>query len=115
MGKYEVSKRTLGQHPPPPASSKKLGPTHSSDSNGVEAKIYSDTFSAARAKFREYVGERGRRDTQEIISRHEFKKGLESTLFFPLRYKYTHAKYSTTPNKCSSGNRFKRRVLHEQA
>lgn len=74
-------------------------------------------FIPTPSKFREYAGVRGRRDTQEIISRHEFKKGLESTQsFFPLRYKYTHAKYSTTPNKCSSGNsRFKRWVLHEQS
>lgn len=27
-----------------------------------------------------------------------------SIFFFPLRYKYTHPKYSTTPNKCPSGN-----------
>lgn len=65
----------------PSASSKNVGPIRSPNSNGVEAKIYSDTFTAARAKFREYAGERGRRDTQEIISQHEFKKGLESTLF----------------------------------
>lgn len=30
------------------------------------------------------------------------RKGLKALIFFPLRYKYRHSKYSTTPNKCSS-------------
>lgn len=64
--------------------------------------------------FREYAGMRGRRNTKEIIDMNS-RKGLKTLKFFPPRYKYTHSKYSSTPNKRSWVRRFKLWALHEQS